>query len=69
MAGRAEEVTDAEGLARYRRAAGEQLEEGSFHLFRVDLSEVVLTKVDDPPDHLIIESWRQGERVRRTERR
>jgi hypothetical protein len=69
VAGRAEEVTDAEGLARYRRAVGEQLEEGSFHLFRVDLSEVVLTKVGDPPDHLVIESWREGEGVRRTERR
>jgi hypothetical protein len=69
VAGRAEEVTDAEGLGRYRRAVGEQLEEGSFHLFRVDLSEVVLTKVGDPPDHLIIESWREGEGVRRTERR
>ena len=68
VAGRAEEVTDAEGLARYRRGVGEQLEEGSFHLFRVDLSEVVLTKVGDPPDHLVIESWREGEGVRRTER-
>jgi putative heme iron utilization protein len=27
------------------------------HRFRLDVAEVVLTKVGDPPDHLLIESW------------
>jgi hypothetical protein len=32
---------------------------GSGH-FRLDISEVVLTYVGDPPDHLVIESWHEG---------
>jgi len=28
--------------------------------FRVDITEVVLTRVGDPPDHLVIESWHPG---------
>jgi hypothetical protein len=69
VSGRAEEVTDAERTEDYRRALDEPLPEGPFHLFRIDLSEVVLTKVGDPPDHLMIESWHEGRGVRRTERR
>jgi len=30
------------------------------HRFRIDISEVVLTRVGDPPDHLLIESWHPG---------
>ncbi|MFI9530575.1 hypothetical protein [Micromonospora rosaria] len=41
---------------RVRRAAGE---DGS-HRFRIALTEVVLTRVGDPPDHLVIESWHPG---------
>ena len=68
ISGRAEEITDAQELERFRSAAAE-IPPGPFHLFRVDLSEVVLTRVGDPPDHLVIESWREGRGVRRTERR
>jgi Pyridoxamine 5'-phosphate oxidase len=28
--------------------------------FRVDIQEVTLTYVGDPPDHLVIESWHEG---------
>jgi hypothetical protein len=74
LAGRAEEITD---LARVRaimsaegQAAGEAPPEpGSFHLFRVDVTELVLTRVGDPPDHLVIEVWREGEGVRRMQRK
>jgi hypothetical protein len=31
--------------------------------FVVDVTEVVLTKVGDPPDHLLIESWHPGRGV------
>ncbi|AYF29489.1 pyridoxamine 5'-phosphate oxidase family protein [Micromonospora tulbaghiae] len=31
-------------------------EDGS-HRFRIELTEVVLTRVGNPPDHLLIESW------------
>jgi hypothetical protein len=74
LAGRAEEITDP---ARVRaivsaegQAAGEAPPEpGSFHLFRVDVTELVLTRVGDPPDHLVIEVWREGEGVRRMQRK
>jgi Pyridoxamine 5'-phosphate oxidase len=74
LAGRAEEITDP---ARVRaivsaegQAAGEAPPEpGSFHLFRVEVTELVLTRVGDPPDHLVIEVWREGEGVRRMQRK
>jgi hypothetical protein len=74
LAGRAEEITDP---ARVRaivsaegQAAGEAPPEpGSFHLFRVEVTELVLIRVGDPPDHLVIEVWREGEGVRRMQRK
>ena len=30
------------------------------HRFRIDITEVVLTRVGNPPDHLLIESWHPG---------
>ena len=68
ISGRAEEITDVQELERFRSHAGE-IPPGPFHLFRVDLAEVVLTRVGDPPDHLVIESWHEGEGIRRAERR
>jgi hypothetical protein len=41
---------------------------GPTHLFRVDVSEVVITRVGDPPDHLVIGLWRDGEGLRRMRR-
>ena len=37
------------------------------HRFRIDISEVVLTRVGSPADHLVIESWTpdRGRQVRR----
>ncbi|MFI6328465.1 hypothetical protein ACIBBG_09265 [Micromonospora chersina] len=49
----------------HEEAAGE---DGS-HRFRVELTEVVLTRVGDPPDHLVIESWHPDRGLRRRERR
>ncbi len=43
-------------------------EEGS-HSFFIDIDEVVLTKVGDPPDHLVIESWRPYSGLRRRQRK
>jgi hypothetical protein len=39
------------------------------HRFRVDITEVVLTKVGSPADHLVVESWHPGRGVVRRERR
>jgi hypothetical protein len=37
--------------------------------FRVDISEVVLTYVGNPADHLVIESWHEGRGHRRRTRK
>jgi hypothetical protein len=65
LTGRAVEVDDPQVLERL--GAGDQA--ASAHLFRVDLTEVVLTRVGDPADHLLIGLWREGEDVRRMQRR
>ncbi|MFG3421304.1 pyridoxamine 5'-phosphate oxidase family protein [Micromonospora sp. NPDC048063] len=38
------------------------------HRFRIELTEVVLTRVGDPPDHLVIESWHPGRGLHRRRR-
>lgn len=73
IGGRAIRVTDPATLAAYLKAAGFG-EGGSldgFALFRVDVTEVArMTLGGDPPDHMVIESWHEGETgtkvVRRT---
>ena len=62
LAGRAVEVDDPALLERL--GAGE-----SAHLFRVEVTEVVLTRVGDPPDHLVIDLWQEGKGLRRMQRR
>lgn len=42
---------------------------GEGHWFRVDISEVVLTTVGTPADHLVIESWHPDRGYSRVERR
>ncbi len=56
VSGHASEATD-EGPA------------GGAHRFTVDITEVVLTKVGSPADHLVIESWHPGRGLVRLERR
>ena len=37
---------------------------GPMHLFRADLTELVVTSLGgDPPDHLVIDSWHDGRGV------
>jgi hypothetical protein len=40
-----------------------------FHLFRIDIAELSIVRIGDPPDHLVIESWSPAAGYRRTERR
>jgi len=68
VAGRAVEVTDEAARRRFLGALP-QAPPGPFDLFRVDVAEVVLTRVGSPADHLLIEFWRPGEDVRRVERK
>jgi Pyridoxamine 5'-phosphate oxidase len=65
LSGRAVEVDDP---ARLRQlGAGDQAD--SAHLFRVDITELVHTRVGEPADHLVIELWQEGRGLRRMQRR
>jgi hypothetical protein len=73
VAGRAVEETDPE-LIRAFAAAFPEDHDGAeapspFDLFRVDVGEIVLVRIGDPADHLVIESWSPPTGYRRTERR
>jgi hypothetical protein len=69
VAGRAEEITDPARKKAVQQASGGGEPPGPYHLFRVDVTEVVLTRVGDPPDHLVIEVWREGEGLRSMQRK
>ncbi|MFE3454020.1 pyridoxamine 5'-phosphate oxidase family protein [Nonomuraea sp. NPDC059194] len=60
LSGRAVEVTDPEVVARFEMPG-----EGP-HLFRIDVTEVVWTRVEG--DQLMIDMWHEGRGVRRVER-
>src|SRR5918992_2351260 len=66
LAGRVEEMTDPE-----RKAAiiGDDTPPGPSHLFRADINELVVVRLGEPADHLVIESWHAGRGVTRQERR
>jgi hypothetical protein len=66
LSGRAVEVDDPALKERFAGGGGQPDES---HLFRVDVTEVVHTRVGDPADHLVIELWQPGREVRRMERR
>jgi Pyridoxamine 5'-phosphate oxidase len=54
VSGRAEEVTDPDVKAKI-------VGEGSdAHAFRLDVDELVVVRLGDPRDHLVIESWHEG---------
>ena len=65
LSGRGVEVTDRAELL--KRGPAEAGAEPDFHLFRIDISEVVLISLGDPADHLLIETWdeRRGHRSRK----
>ena len=55
------------------KAAGTMVEidppEGSpSHRFRADITELVVVRLGEPADHIVIESWHEGEGVK-TKRR
>ena len=66
LAGRVEEVTDPE-----RKAAviGADTSPGPSHLFRADVTELVVVRLGDPANHIVVESWHAGRGVTRQERR
>jgi len=71
IAGRAIEMDDdvkQAWIAGYSEDVGQDPPE-PMHLFRLDITEMVLTTIGDPADHLLIESWHEGRGYRRTERK
>jgi hypothetical protein len=64
LAGRAVEVDDPALLERLGAGEGG----GGAHLFRVDVTEVVHTRVGEPAYHLVIEVWDEGAGLRRLKR-
>jgi hypothetical protein len=66
LAGRAEEHTDEQLRARIIAGKGGA---GEAHLFRCDITELVVVSLPDPPEFLVIESWHEGRGVTRRERR
>jgi hypothetical protein len=60
VAGRAEEITDPARMKEIFEAMGHP-QSGPSHLFRAELSEVSTVRLGVPADHLVIDSWREGE--------
>ncbi|MEU5399391.1 pyridoxamine 5'-phosphate oxidase family protein [Streptomyces sp. NPDC005963] len=56
LSGRAVQITDPEELARFAASIEQPL---PFHLFRVEIVDVVRTSVEG--DELVLRSWRPGE--------
>ena len=67
IAGRAIEVTD--DATKNAIVPSKDRPPGEFHLFRLDVTELVVTGIGKPADHLVVESWHEGRGVERVERR
>lgn len=67
VSGRAVQVRDDEALAAFSAASGAG-PPGSYELFRLDVLEAVVVRLDDAREHLIIESWREGRGLRSVQR-
>jgi len=67
VAGRVEEVTEPDRRQAIFAAMG-QADSGESHLFRAELHEVSTVRLGEPADHLVIDSWREGEEPKRIRR-
>jgi hypothetical protein len=65
ISGRAIDVTDPAEIARVYE--GVEIPDGPMHLFRLDVDEVVLTRVRD--DELVVDWWRAGQGAQQVKRR
>ena len=66
LAGSLEEITDP---ARVAEINGESAPEGRSHLFRAEVAELVVVRLGEPADHIVIEAWHEGRGLSRRERR
>ncbi len=67
VAGRVEEIGGGELRAKIFKAMGSP-DSGGAHLFRAELTEVSTVRLGEPADHLLIDSWREGEEPRQLKR-
>jgi hypothetical protein len=71
LAGVVEEIEDDQRKRALVAAQGNDPDSevfGQFHLFRADITELVVTRLNDARDKLVIESWHPGRGVERRER-
>jgi hypothetical protein len=65
VAGRVEEIEDRDRIA---AIIGEQGGTGPLHLFRADITELSVVRLNDSRDKLVIESWHPDRGITRRER-
>lgn len=69
MSGRAIEVHDVAIKERvFSEAPGPGGDLAGVPLFRLDLDDVVVTRMGEPADHLVVELWRPGQPLQQTRR-
>lgn len=68
VSGRVEEVTDPDRRIALFRTRGSDPPSPESHLFRLDIDEAVLVGLDAERTKLVIQLWRPGAGVERTER-
>ncbi|MGE0881328.1 MAG: pyridoxamine 5'-phosphate oxidase family protein [Acidimicrobiia bacterium] len=69
IAGSATEVLDEAVLSRFVGDQDGEMPDGPFHLFVLDIAEVVVTELHPDGDRLVITTWTPGGGVRTVERR
>jgi len=55
--------------AKHVSETNEQVPEGEFDAFRADVTEVVVIRIGEPADHLLIEMWHEGKGARTIKRK
>ena len=65
---RAVEVDDPEQMTAFRTSL-DQVPEGPFELFVLDIEELTVTRLGEDRDHLVIETWHHTRGLLRVERR
>jgi Pyridoxamine 5'-phosphate oxidase len=68
VSGRAVEILDQAEARLVLDAKGGPVPDGPVHLFRADLTDIVLTRLGDPADHLLIEFWTEAGGLQRLAR-
>ncbi len=68
VSGRAVEVTDPDEKSAWFAAIGHAGPSTDSHLFRAQISEVAIVRLNEARDGLIIDSWHEGRGVRTRER-